>query len=58
LANLAMDGGQMKDIARERPARSMRMQAVYRGGCFHPIESVDIPENTRVHLQVKIGEDI
>src|SRR6185436_13380043 len=37
LANLAMDGGQMKDIARERPARSMRMQAVYREGCFHPI---------------------
>ena len=58
LANLAMDGGQTKDIARERPPRSLRMQAVYRGGCFHPIESVDIPENTRVHLQVKIGEDI
>ena len=58
LANLAMDGGQTKDIARARPPRSMRIQAVYRGGCFHPIESVDIPENTRVLLQVKIGEDI
>jgi ribonuclease HI len=57
LANLAMDGGQTKEPAREKP-RSLRMLAVYRGGCFHPTESVDIPENTRVHLQIKIGEDI
>jgi probable phosphoglycerate mutase len=56
LANLAMDGRQTKEPARERP-RSLRMLAVYRAGCFHPTESVDIPENTRVHLQVKIGED-
>ena len=56
LANLAMDGGQTKEPAREKP-RSLRMLAVYRAGCFHPTESVDIPENTRVHLQIKIGED-
>ena len=47
-----------REPERERSPRSLRMQAVYREGCFHPIESVDIPENTRVHLQVKIGEDI
>ena len=58
LANLAMDGGQTKEPAREKPPRSLRMQAVYREGCFHPSESLDIPENTRVQLQVKIAEDI
>jgi probable phosphoglycerate mutase len=58
LANLAMDGGQAKEPAREMTPRSLRMPAVYRGGCFHPTESVDIPENTRVHLQIKIAEDI
>ena len=58
LANLAMDGGQTKEPRRESPPRSLRIQAVYREGCFHPIECVDIPENTRVHLQIKIGEDL
>ena len=58
LANLAMDGGQTKEPAREMPPRSLRIQAVYREGCFHPSESLDIPENTRVQLQVKIPEDI
>src|SRR5262245_9533567 len=41
LANLAMDGVHTKEPARERSPRSLRMQAVYRGGCFHPIGSVD-----------------
>ena len=54
LANLAMDAGQTKAPARERSP--LRMLAVYRAGCFHPIESVDIPENTRVQLQIKIAE--
>jgi ribonuclease HI len=57
LANLAMDRGQAKEPAREATPRSLRMMAVYRAGCFHPSESVDIPENARVHLQVKIAED-
>jgi ribonuclease HI len=57
LANLAMDGGQTKESAREVPPRSQRIQAVYREGCFHPIESVDLPENTRVDLKIKIAED-
>jgi probable phosphoglycerate mutase len=54
LANLAMDAGQTKEPPRERSP--LRMLAVYRAGCFHPIESVDIPENTRVQLQIKIAE--
>ena len=58
LANLAMDGGQTKAPAREVAPRSQRILAVYRAGCFHPIESIDIPENTRVHLQIKIAEDV
>ena len=51
-----MDGAQVKEPARELPPRSLRMLAVYREGCFHPIEFVDLPENTRVHLQIKIAE--
>lgn|SRR5262245_32007265 len=57
LANLAMDKGLKKDPAREASPRSQRILAVYRGGCFHPSESVDIPENTRVQLQIKIAQD-
>jgi ribonuclease HI len=57
LANLAMDGGQTKESAREMLPRSQRIQAVYREGCFHPIEAVDLPENTRVDLKIKIAED-
>jgi ribonuclease HI len=58
LANLAMDGEQTKAPAREVSPRSQRILAVYRAGCFHPIESVDIPENTRVLLQIKIAEEV
>jgi ribonuclease HI len=58
LANLAMDGGQTKEPAREMPPRLVRIQAVYREGCFHPSEPLEIPENTRVQLQIKIAEDI
>ena len=58
LANLAMDGVETKEPSREASSRSLRILAVYRQGCFHPIESVDIPENTRVHLQIKIAEDV
>jgi len=57
LANLAMDETQGKEPAREVSPRSLRMRAVYREGCFHPAESVDLPDNTRVHLQVRISED-
>jgi ribonuclease HI len=57
LANLAMDGGETKEPERAASSRSLRILAVYRKGCFHPSESVDIPENTRVHLQVKITEN-
>jgi probable phosphoglycerate mutase len=56
LANLAMDGGKTKEPERERQPRSLRILAVYREGCFHPAESVDLPENTRVLLQIKIAE--
>jgi probable phosphoglycerate mutase len=57
LANLAMDGGQSKEPVLEGSPRSFRVLAVYRGGCFHPSESVEIPENTRVQLQIKVAED-
>src|SRR5262245_2329242 len=57
LANLAMDQGHGKEPTRETATNSHRILAVYRGGCFHPAESVDIPENTRVRLQVRILED-
>jgi len=58
LANLAMDKGQTKEPAREVSPRSLRILAIYREGCFHPSESVEIPENTRVQLHIKIPEDI
>ncbi|HEX2521618.1 MAG TPA: ribonuclease HI family protein [Terriglobia bacterium] len=57
LANLAMDGGQTKEPVLEGSPRSLRVLAVYREGCFHPSESVEIPENTRVQLQIEVAED-
>jgi hypothetical protein len=48
---------QTKERARETSPRSLRILAVYRKGCFHPNESVDLSENTRVQLQIKIAED-
>ena len=57
LANLAMDREQTKESAGKISPCSLRILAVYREGCFHPTESLDIPENTRVILQIKIAED-
>jgi hypothetical protein len=52
-----MDGGQTKEPVLDGSPRSLRVLAVYREGCFHPSESVEIPENTRVQLQIEVAED-
>ncbi|MCI0419388.1 MAG: reverse transcriptase-like protein [Acidobacteria bacterium] len=57
LANLAMDNVPAAAASKKVVAASQRVSAIYRGGCFHPLEPFDLPENTRVHLQVKTTED-
>ena len=52
LANLAMDRG-LKNAGSTRPASfPLQLSAIFQNGCFRPLESVDLPENSRVHLNI------
>ena len=52
LANLAMDAG-LKNAGSTRPASfPLQLSAIFQNGCVRPLESVNLPENSRVHLNV------
>jgi len=50
LANLAMDAVPHKS---SRPASlPVQLPAIFQNGCFRPLETVDLPENSRVYLNI------
>lgn len=59
LANLAMDGASAGRLTESISSPVLKVAAVYRGGCFHPLETLDLPENTRCRLTVgrEAGEE-
>ncbi len=53
LANLAMDGASVSPVSKTLSSSVTVVAAVYRGGCFHPLEALDLPENSRCSLTVR-----
>ncbi len=52
LANLAMDGTAIETPHPREAQPRRRVAAVFRGGCFYPSESIDLPENTPCQLTI------
>jgi ribonuclease HI len=52
LANLAMDGATNNGSPSPRANFPLQLSAVFQNGCFKPLESVDLPENSRVCLNI------
>jgi ribonuclease HI len=52
LANLAMDGASTSAASISNPLQARQVLAVYRNGCFHPLDSLDLPENTSFRLMI------
>jgi len=52
LANLAMDGSFKGNGSTRQTGFPLQLSAIFQNGCFRPLESVDLPENSRVHLNI------
>ena len=52
LANLAMDENRKNEGSTRPKLLPLQLQAVFKNGCFTPLESVDLPENSRVCLNI------
>jgi probable phosphoglycerate mutase len=52
LANLAMDRTSDFKSSRAETKPPIQLSAVFRGGCFRPLETVDLPENSKVYLNI------
>jgi len=52
LANLAMD--RVSDFRSSHASTKLpiHFSAVFQGGCFRPLENVDLPENSKVYLNI------
>jgi ribonuclease HI len=53
LANLAMDTASQGQFRARTASPIRQVVAVFREGCFHPEEPIELPENARFHLTVK-----
>ena len=56
LANLAMDGTNSSCGPPPLVNFPLQLSAVFQNGCFKPLESVDLPENSRVCLNIVRAE--
>jgi len=50
LANLAMDAGPHQSS--QAACLPVQLPAIFQNGCFRPLETVDLPENSRVYLNI------
>jgi ribonuclease HI len=55
LANLAMDQG-TATVSKRTVSSTRRILAVFRQGCFQPLEPVEFSENSRFYLTIKPAE--
>ena len=57
LANLAMDQNHaQKETRTENPTLPSKILAVFQDGSFRPLQTLDIPENTRLYIRVEYDE--
>jgi ribonuclease HI len=52
LANLAMDGSRKNQSSTQSVSFPLQLSAIFQNGCFRPLGSVDLPENSRVYLNI------
>ena len=52
LANLAMDGRRKNSGSTPPASFPLQLSAIFQNGCFRPLDSVDLPENSRVYLNI------